>query len=82
MGIWTIPGIIAVILIIAWAYYSTVSVMKKTGQRASAATEMDTPIPKAVREHPVVLNPIIIMYIIFGLFTGIMILYYWAQYRY
>lgn len=81
MGMWTIPAVIAIILIIAWGYYSTVGVMKKTSQRASV-TEMDTPIPKAVKEHPAALNPIIMMYIIFGLFTGIMILYYWSKYGY
>lgn len=81
MGIWTIPAGIAAVIMIVVGYYSTVGVMKMTARRA-ATTEMDTPISKTVREHPVLFNPIIIMYIIFGLFTGIMILYYWSQYRY
>lgn len=75
MGIWTVPAIIAGVVIVIYSYYSTVGVMKKTAQRAS---EMDTPINKTVRDHPVVFNPIIIMYIIFLLFTGIIIFYYWS----
>lgn len=77
MGIWTIPAIIASILIIAYSVYSTVSVMRMNEQRASS---MDTPIPKAIKEHPMLLNPIIIMYFIFLLFTGIIIFYYWSIY--
>lgn len=76
MGMWTIPTIIVGLLIVIVSYVMTVSVMKKTEQRASA---MDTPISKTVRNHPILMNPIIIMYLIFGLFTGIMIFYYWAK---
>ncbi len=79
MTMWTILGIIAVVIIIGIAYYSTVGVMKRTAQRASAS---DTPISKAVQENPILMNPIILMYIVFGLFTGIIIFYYWAQYGY
>lgn len=79
MGMWTFPLIITGVIILGVAYYMTVGVMKKTAQRATAS---DSPINKAVREHPVMMNPIIIMYIIFGLFTGIMIFYYWSQYGY
>nr|WP_232337137.1 short-chain dehydrogenase [Lysinibacillus timonensis] len=74
---WTIPAILTIIVIIGVAYYMTIGIMKKTAHRATAS---DTDIAKAVREHPVLMNPIIIMYIIFGLFTGIMIFYYWSQY--
>ncbi|MEK4285598.1 MULTISPECIES: short-chain dehydrogenase [Ureibacillus] len=76
MGGWTIPTIIVGLIIVGVSYVMTVSVMKKTEERASA---MDTPISKTVREHPILMNPIIIMYIIFGIFTGIMIFYYWAK---
>ena len=83
MGMWTIPAVIAGVLLIIVAYFSTVSVMKKTGERTSVMnTTMDTPISKEVRDHPVVFNPIIIMYVIFGLFTGLIILYYWSVYGY
>lgn len=79
LGMWTIPLIITAILIIGVAYFMTVGVMKKTTQRATVS---DTPISKNVRENPIMMNPIIIMYVIFGLFTGIMIFYYWSQYGY
>lgn len=79
MAMWTIPAIIAGVVILFISYYLTVGVMKKTQQRASAA---DIPISKAIRDHPFVLNPIIIMYIIFLLFTGIIIFYYWSKYGY
>ncbi|KGR80521.1 hypothetical protein [Ureibacillus manganicus] len=79
MGMWTIPLIITGVIIVGISYYMTVGVMKRTAHRATAS---DTPISKNVREHPILMNPIIIMYIIFGLFTGIMIFYYWARYKY
>ncbi len=79
MGMWTIPTIITGVIIVFVSYYLTVGVMKKTRERASA---MDTPISKVVRDHPIAMNPIIIMYIIFGLFTGIIIFYYWSIYGY
>lgn len=77
MGIWTIPAIIAGLLIVGYSVYSTVGVMRKTEQRASG---MDTPIPRSIKEHPMLFNPIIIMYFIFLLFTGIIIFYYWSIY--
>ncbi|MFY3793577.1 short-chain dehydrogenase [Ureibacillus sp. MALMAid1270] len=79
LDFWTIPLIITGVIIIGIAYYMTVAVMKKTSHRA---TVTDTPISKNVREHPMLMNPIFIMYIIFGLFTGIMIFYYWSRYGY
>lgn len=79
MGMWTIPTIIVCIIIGIISYYLTLNVMKKTEQRARVT---DTPIPKSVKEHPIVFNPIIIMYIIFLLFTGFIIFYYWSIYGY
>jgi hypothetical protein len=79
MGMWTIPTIIAGALIVFVSYWLTAGVMKKTRQRASAS---DIPISKIIRDHPVAMNPIIIMYLIFGLFTGIIIFYYWTIYGY
>lgn len=76
LGMWTIPTIIVGLIIVIVSYFMTINVMKKTEQRASA---MDTPISRNVRNHPILMNPIIIMYLIFGLFTGIMIFYYWAK---
>lgn len=83
MGMWTIPAVIAGVLIVAYSYYATVKVMKMTGERSSVVnTTTDTPINKAVRDHPILFNPIIIMYVIFLLFTGLIILYYWSVYGY
>lgn len=79
MGIWTVPTIIVGVLIVIVSYYLTAGVMKKARQRASAT---DTPISKVIKEHPLAANPIIIMYAIFLLFTGIIIFYYWAKYGY
>ncbi|MDN4492340.1 short-chain dehydrogenase [Ureibacillus aquaedulcis] len=79
MGMWTVPTIIAGVLIVAVSYWLTAGVMKRTRHRESAT---DVPISKLVRDHPVAMNPIIIMYIIFGLFTGIIIFYYWSIYGY
>jgi hypothetical protein len=76
MGMWTVPTIIVSLLIVVASYFMTVSVMKKTEQRNSVT---DTPISKVVREHPILMNPIIIMYFIFLFFLGSMIFYYWAK---
>ncbi|RHW39815.1 short-chain dehydrogenase [Lysinibacillus yapensis] len=76
MGMWTIPTIIASALIVAVSYYLTAGVMKKAKHQSTAS---DSPISKVIRDHPVAANPIIIMYLIFGLFTGIIIFYYWAK---
>lgn len=76
MGMWTIPTMIVGTLIVVVSYFMTVSVMKKTGQRDSVT---DTPISKTVRDHPILMNPIIIMYFIFVIFLGFIIFYYWAQ---
>ncbi|SOB91916.1 hypothetical protein SAMN05880501_101410 [Ureibacillus xyleni] len=79
MGMWVIPALITGILLVAVSYYMSYGVMKNVRKRAAAT---DTPISKVVRDHPIAMNPIIIMYVIFGLFTGIMIFYYWSVYGY
>lgn len=79
MGIWTVPTVIVCILIGVVSFFLSLGVMRKTSRKAQVT---DTPIPKTVREHPMVLNPIILMYIIFLLFTGLIIFYYWAKYGY
>lgn len=79
MGMWTIPTVIVCVMILVVSYYLTLGVMKKTERRQQIT---DTPIPKAIKDHPAALNPIIIMYIIFLLFTGLIIFYYWSIYGY
>ena len=79
MGIWLWPAIFAIVVLCIYAVYTTMAVAKQTRARAS---EMDTPIPDAVKEHPLILNPIIISNAVFLLFLGIVIFYYWAKYGY
>ncbi len=54
------------------AAYSTVAVAKHIGQRDS---EHDT-ISQTVARHPFLLNPIIMMYFVVGIFMAIVIFYY------
>ncbi|MEK4228555.1 short-chain dehydrogenase [Solibacillus sp. FSL H8-0538] len=75
MGIWLYPAIFVVLIICIVAYYLTVSVAHNV---EDSGREMDTPIPESLKNHPFILNPIILMYIIAGLFSGIMIFYYWS----
>ncbi|QBK25467.1 short-chain dehydrogenase [Ureibacillus thermophilus] len=78
-NVWTVLTIFVSIILIAISYVTTVSVMKKTEQRASTT---DVPISRLVREHPILMNPIILMYVVFLLFLGILIFYLWAKYGY
>ncbi|MFC5558471.1 short-chain dehydrogenase [Ureibacillus thermophilus] len=78
-NVWTVLTIFVSIILIAISYVTTVSVMKKTEQRASTT---DFPISRLVREHPILMNPIILMYVVFLLFLGILIFYLWAKYGY
>lgn len=79
MGIWTIPVVIVIVLIALFSYLSTLQVAKQTERRAQTN---DTPIPEAIRDHPFMLNPIIWVYVVVGLFFSIMIFYLWATYGY
>jgi len=47
-----------------------------TSERKS---ENDTPISETVEEYATMLNPIVWVYLIFLLFLGGMIFYYWSQ---
>ncbi|WP_332649592.1 short-chain dehydrogenase [Lysinibacillus sp. 54212] len=76
MDIWLWPAIFAIVVLCIYAVYTTMAVAKQTRTRES---EMDTPVPEAVKEHPLILNPIIISYVVFLLFLGIVIFYYWAK---
>lgn len=79
MGMWLIPALIAITIISAISLVSTLKVAKMTSQRKS---ENDTPISETVEEYGTMLNPIVWVYIIFLLFLGIMIFYYWSKYGY
>lgn len=73
---WTIPTIFVTSIICFIGYWLTVRVGHNVEEKAD---EQDTAVPKAIREHPFLLNPIILMYVVFGLFTGVIIFYYWAK---
>lgn len=79
LGIWLYPAIITGVLLLVWSYYVTMRVAKETEQQA---TTEDTPIHEAIKDHPFLLNPIIVMYFIMNLFLGIIIFYYWATTSY
>jgi len=76
MGMWLIPALIAITIISVISFVSTLRIAKMTSERKS---ENDTPISETVEEYATMLNPIVWVYIIFLLFLGIMIFYYWSQ---
>ncbi|MGE7693283.1 short-chain dehydrogenase [Lysinibacillus sp. NPDC094177] len=76
MGMWLIPALIAITIISVISLVSTLKIAKMTSERKS---ENDTPISETVEEYSTMLNPIVWVYIIFLLFLGIMIFYYWSK---
>lgn len=73
---WLIPAIIAIVIISAISFVSTLKIAKMTSERES---EIDTPVSETVEEYATMLNPIVWVYTIFLLFLGIMIFYYWSK---
>ncbi|MFJ7735842.1 short-chain dehydrogenase [Lysinibacillus sp. NPDC097287] len=73
---WLIPALITITIICVIAFVSTMRIAKMTTERNS---EKDTPISESVKEHATILNPIPWVYILFLLFCGIMIFYYWSK---
>lgn len=65
MGMWLIPAIIAIVIISAISFVSTLKIAKMTSERKS---ENDTPISETVEEYATMLNPIVWVYAIFLLF--------------
>lgn len=78
MGIWLYPAIFVVLILSFVGYILTVRVGHTVEEKSG---ELDSPIPEAIRDHPFILNPIILSYVIAGIFSGIMIFYYWATTR-
>ncbi|AHN20710.1 short-chain dehydrogenase [Lysinibacillus sphaericus] len=76
MSMWLIPSLIAITIISVISFVSTMKIAKMTSERKS---EKDTPISETVEEYATMLNPIVWVYIIFLLFLGIMIFYYWTK---
>lgn len=76
MGMWLIPALITITIICVISFVSTLRIAKMTTERN---TEKDTPISETVEEYATVMNPIIWVYILFLLFCGIIIFYYWSK---
>lgn len=74
MGMWTGLAIFTIIVMCVLGYWLTVRVGHK--QKDS---ERDPSVPKVIEEYPFLLNPIVLLYGVFFLVTGIIIFYYWAQ---
>ncbi|AYC29075.1 hypothetical protein [Paenisporosarcina cavernae] len=72
MGMWTVPLLIAIVIISAIALYTTMRVLSFEQRRNEA---MDSPIPEEVKEHPIVLNPIIWAYLVAFIFIMLVIGY-------
>ncbi|MFJ7647916.1 short-chain dehydrogenase [Lysinibacillus sp. NPDC097279] len=79
MGMWLIPALIAITIIAVISFVSTMRIAKMTSERES---EKDKPISGTVEEFATMLNPIVWVYIVFLLFLGIMIFYYWSKIGY
>lgn len=73
---WLYPTIFVVIILCLVGYILTVRVGHGIEQ---SGRERDSEVPKEIQEHPFLLNPIILSYVVFGIFTGIIIFYYWAR---
>lgn len=71
--LWPLIGVIIIISIIA--VFSTMKVAKFQERQSTAA---DTEIAAPIKRHPFAFNPIILAYIIAGIFVIAMIVYYAA----
>lgn len=74
MGMWTGLAIFSCVVICAIGYWLAVRVGHEQQE-----SERDESVPKAIEEYPFLLNPIILLYGVFFLVTGIIIFYYWSQ---
>ena len=78
MTLFTWAAIFVVIILCAFSAYATVAVGKHIESRGS---ELDTSVDPAIKQHPFLLNPIIMMYIIVGIFMTIVIFFMHAANR-
>lgn len=74
VGMWLWLAIFSCVVICAIGYWLTVKVEYQQGEQ-----ERDHLDSKMLEDYPVLLNPIILLYGVFFLVTGIIIFYYWAQ---
>ena len=78
MTLFTWAAIFVVIILCALSAYATVAVGKHIESRDS---ELDTSVDPAIKKHPFLLNPIIMMYIIVGIFMTIVTFFMHAASR-
>ena len=76
MTLFTWGAIIVVIILCALSAYSTVVASNHIEARGS---ELDTSVDPIVKRHPFLLNPIIMLYIVVGIFMTIVVFYYHAS---
>ena len=75
MTLFTWAAIFVVIILCALSAYATVATSKHIVARDS---ELDTSVDLAIKQHPFLLNSIMMMYIIVGIFMTIVIFFYYA----
>ncbi|WP_431029311.1 hypothetical protein [Lysinibacillus sp. LZ02] len=76
MSLFVWSSIVVVVILCALAAYST---MVAANQIQKSNSELDTSVDPAIRRHPFLLNPIIMMYIVVGIFMTIVLFFYWAR---
>jgi len=76
VGMWLYPTIIVCTILCLMGYYLTVRVGHKI---EDSGEERDSEVSEKIVEHPFFLNPIILSYVVFLAFTGVIIFYYWAR---
>ena len=72
MTLFTWTAILVVLILCAFSAYATMAIGKHIESRGS---ELDTSVDSAIKRHPFLLNPIIMMYIIVGVFMAIVIFF-------
>lgn len=75
-NMWLYPTIIVCVVICLVGYWLTVRVGH---QIEDSGSERDPSVPEEIENHPFMLNPILLVYAIFFIFTGTIIFYYWAK---
>lgn len=77
MTVFMWSAIFVIVILCAIAAYTTMAVAKQVEQEG----ELDAPIEQKIVDHPFLWNPIILMYIVVGIFMTIVIFGYYVAYR-
>ncbi len=75
MGLWTWPLLGVIIIICAIGYYATRRIMVFERKREQTN---DAPIPAAIKDNPISLNPIFLVYVAALVFVIVLIGYFYA----